>query len=242
MRFRNPQNGQLQSNSQIFDKTSLMSNSFGKIETQSSDRNNMVNRKARSVFDSVFNKVDFGIGFALGFLTGYNGDGLTQVEIEKVLDKRNASELTGYYLGEIYPPRLRDWTAGLLAVFNDGSGSIFWILPKAIGQSDHNFVCEKSWSPGNPSNEYNDPTPLLIGPVGVPFEEAKTRYLPRNTTPISQGETIIVFENLSNDFDSDGQNSWVSGASQSQGAVFRGTVYGQGLSVLRKRCANRKPW
>jgi hypothetical protein len=217
------------------------SNSLGNIEAQSRDRNSIVNRKAQSIFDSISDKVGFGIGFALGLLGPIKSD-LTQVEIEQILDKRTKSELAGIYMGEIYPPRLRDWIAGLLAVFNDGSGSIFWVLPKASGQSHHNFACEKSWGPGNPSNEYNDPTPLLIGPLGVPFEEAKTRYLPRRTTPILNGETIIVFENLSNDFDSDGENSWVSGASQSQGAVFRGTVYGQGLSVLRKRCANRKPW
>ena len=196
--------------------------------------------KPQSLIESISGIIGFGLGFVAGLFDPIKSD-LTQLDIEQILDGRHASDLAGYYFGEIYSPRVMFWSAGLLAIFNNGSGSIFWVFTKANDQSNHNFHFEKSWGPGNPSNGYNDPTPLLIGPNGVPFEEAK-KYLPRSTTPISKGETIMVFENFSNDFDSDGMNSWVSGASHYQGEVFRGTVYGKGLSILRKRCANRKPW
>lgn len=167
---------------------------------------------------------------------------LSEPEMSQILDGRSSSELAGHYFGRIYPPRLRDWTSGLLAVFNDGSGRVFWEGPLAIGETVRDFMCEEAWDSGQPTGRTNDPTPLLIGPGGYPFAKAQGRYLPKSLTSQSPGEVILVFENMSNDYDSDGSNRWVSGASYKQGTVFMGVVAGRGASLLRSRCADRQGW
>ena len=167
---------------------------------------------------------------------------LTETEMKQILNGRPRADLAGHYFGQIYPPRLREWTTGLLVVFNDGSGRIFWEGPLAIGQTIRSFSCEEAWDSGKPTNRTNDSTPLLVGPGGYPFEKAQNRYLPKSLTSQSPGEMILVFENMSNDYDSDGSNSWVSGASYKQGTVFMGVVAGRGASLLRTRCAGRQDW
>ena len=184
------------------------------------------------------------VGFFDSLSNGFKrlSNPLSETELKEILDGRSSSELAGYYFGQIYPPRLRDWTTGLLAVFTDGSGRVFWETSPYPGRTDRNFIREESWNSGGPTNRANDSTPLLIGPNGYPFEKAQNRYLPRKLTSQSPGEMILVFENMSNDYDSDGSSSWVSGASHSQGTVFMGLVHGRGASLLRQRCEGRQGW
>ncbi len=167
-------------------------------------------------------------------------DPLSEEEMKQVLGGRQQSDLAGHYFGQIYPPSFRDWTEGLLLVFNDGSGTVFWQGPLAIGQTVRQFSHEESWGPGQATNQTNDPTPLLVGPFGMPFETAQKRYLPKSLTSQAFGEMILVFENLSNDYDGDGSSRWVSGASHKQGTVFVGAVVGKGISILQQRCSSRR--
>jgi hypothetical protein len=102
-------------------------------------------------------------------------------------------------------------------------------------------MCVASWKAGSATNNFNDPTPLLVGPSGITFEKAKS-YLPSNTPVPSLGESLLVIENFTDDYDDDGQNRWVSGASHKPGEIFSGIVIGSGLTILRQRCSGRQGW
>jgi hypothetical protein len=173
-------------------------------------------------------------------------DPLTPSELSKILDGRQQSELAGYFFGQTYAQRV-GWAKGMLTVFHDGSGGIYFDFrggtsePGSISDFFGNFLCEASWKRGSATNDFNDPTPLLVSPSDMTFEKAK-KYIPSNTPIPSPGELLLVTENFTNDYDDDGQNRWVSGASHKPGAVFSGLVIGSCAAILRQRCSGRQGW
>lgn len=171
-------------------------------------------------------------------------DPLTQPEIKLLLDGRKQSDLAGYFLGHTYSPAI-GWNKGMLSIFHDGSGAIYLDFrgdTREPGRvSDVGNWCKASWQAGSATNNFNDPTPLLIGPSGITFEKAK-RCIPSNTPVPSLGELLLAIENFSDDYDDDGQNRWVSGASHKPGVVFSGIVIGASLTILRQRCSGRQGW
>lgn len=169
-------------------------------------------------------------------------DPLTPSEMSQILDGRQQSDLAGYFLGQTYAPRM-GWHEGLLAIFHDGSGAIYRdYLGEVTDKGVRGWrMCVASWKSGSVTNNFNDPTPLLVGPSGITFEKAKN-YLPSNTPVPSLGELLLVIENFTDDYDDDGQNRWVSGASHKPGEIFSGIVIGSGLNILRQRCSGRQGW
>jgi hypothetical protein len=166
-------------------------------------------------------------------------DPLAPSELKEILDGRQESDLAGCWFGQTFSPR-SGWGEGILAIFQDGSGAIYLFFRGSTG-SRNTLHCMASWEAGSATNNFNDPTPLLVGSSGITFEAAK-RYVPSNTPVPSLGELLLVIENFSNDYDDDGQNSWVSGASHKPGVVFSGIVFGASATALRLRCADRKGW
>ena len=172
-------------------------------------------------------------------------DPLTPSEMNYLLDGRQQSDLSGYFLGQIYAQRT-GWSNGLLTIFKDGSGSVYFdsrssSTSNANNESYHHFWREEYWDAGKPTNNFGDPTPLLIGTSETPFERGK-RYIPSSTPTPSPGEMILAFELFTNDYDDDGTNSWVSGASHKPGTVFVGIVLGTSAAILRQRCEGRRGW
>lgn len=180
---------------------------------------------------------------------------LSDPEMKEVLRGRARSDLAGYYFGHLYPPRLGTWTNGLLAIFNDGSGGVFWDLAPSNLQTTRKFSCEQAWDAGQP-RPYDDPTPLLVGKGAFPLDEAQSRYMPKRLPsqdfmdkPVAPGEwsllpgeMVLVFENFSNDYAGGEDNSYITGASHKPETVFMGVVVGRGASLLRARCAGRQAW
>ena len=142
-------------------------------------------------------------------------DPLTPSETSQILDGRQQSELAGYFFGQTFAQRV-GWAKGMLTVFRDGSGAIYFDFrggtkePGSISDRLGNFWCEASWNRGSATNDFNDPTPLLASP--------------------------------SDDYDDDGQNRWVSGASYKPATVFSGIIIGNCATILRQRCSGRQGW
>ena len=173
-------------------------------------------------------------------------DPLTPSEMSQILDGRQQSELAGYFFGQTFAQRV-GWAKGMLTVFHDGSGAIYFDFrggtkePGSISDRLGNFWCEASWNRGSATNDFNDPTPLLASPSDMTFEKAK-KYIPSNTPIPSPGELLLVIENFTDDYDDDGQNRWVSGASYKPATVFSGIIIGNCATILRQRCSGRRGW
>ena len=159
---------------------------------------------------------------------------LTQPEMEQILDGRHISEFAQFFRGQTF---CNVWFEGLLVIFRDGSGAIYY--DSGVGVYRHRI---SSWDAGSATNDFGDPTPLLVGQSGIPFEKVK-RYIPPNTPNPKQKELLLVIENFSNDYEDDGWgNRWVGGASHKQSVVFFGVIDGPTETILRQRCSGRQSW
>jgi len=169
---------------------------------------------------------------------------LSQEDLAELADELDDhSGLLGMYSGRTFVPRLieavgqeKSWRPGILLLFESGRGAV---LSEFL---DEEFEYEKQWAPGSATDVHNDPTPLLVGKGGIPVASFRSDLIPAGFEPLERSETALFFENLGNDYDGDGSNTWVSGASHSLSAIYVGSICDTGLKKLRQRCSGRKSW
>jgi len=167
---------------------------------------------------------------------------LNTSDLNHILDGRQKSNLAGFVVGQAFGPRI-GWVPGALSVFNDGSGVVYFdfrtnTYTTSEKSASDSFFRDQYWQSGSATNAVHDPTPLIVGIADMPIEKAM-RYVPRNTPVLQSCEMMLVFESFSNDYDSDGHNSWVSGASHKPGTAFIGKVPANCAAILRQRCSGR---
>ena len=171
---------------------------------------------------------------------------LSQDELKELADQHNDhSGILGVYLGRTFVPQLIDavgqeksWRTGVLYLYKSGRGQVMFELVPESEELDYGA----HWGPGSATNTHNDATPLLVGKGGIPIASIRTNLIPEGFEPLERSETALLFENLQNDLDSDGLNTWVSGASHRFSTIFVGSICDAGLAQLKQRCKGRRVW
>jgi hypothetical protein len=168
----------------------------------------------------------------------------TPSQMEVILDGRQQSDLAECFLGQVYRTSV-GWGNGILAVFLDGSGAIYF------GYSGHISIAT-SWK-ADSVNDFDDPTPLLVGPSEMTFEMAK-RYVPSSFPNLSFGLSWV----LNNQEMSPAEERWkvpkrgefvlvtrdvrYYGDQRRRVVVFSGIVVGTCATILRQRCGDSQGW